>query len=283
MKASVRSQVERHLSREYKWNNITVCEYKIVMTPRFLLPPPAASASPLYAAFWLKYRPAPHEIVQETSSRQPSMSSSSPAPGPPRPPLPASSAVASSEPTVKHANPPSQAGAPQIDDALARDYPEAASLGKDDLQRLLEDPAYFDAYFSTLDRARSCHTALASKLQANIDLAQDSEELKPALQHLRHDTARLFHEAQDLLHTQWPLLEHAQHEAYRRFSESAQLARYRAATTTQEHLSDALVHAFLNGDGDDESFVRQYREVRKLFHRREIGLHKWDEGKVVWM
>lgn len=41
--------------------------------------------------------------------------------------------------------------------------------------------------------------------------------------------------------------------------------------------------AFLSGHGDDESFVKQYREVRKLYHKRQVGLHKWDEGKVVWM
>lgn len=68
-----------------------------------------------------------------------------------------------------------------------------------------------------------------------------------------------------------------------RFSQPAQQARYRAATTQQEHLSDSLVAAFLAGEGDDESFVKQYREVRKVYHKREIGLRKWDEGKVVWM
>lgn len=68
-----------------------------------------------------------------------------------------------------------------------------------------------------------------------------------------------------------------------RFSQPAQLSRYRAATTVQEHLSDSLVSAFLSGEGDDESFLKQYREVRKVYHKRQIGLQKWDEGKVVWM
>ncbi|GAA5990114.1 hypothetical protein JCM10908_005826 [Rhodotorula pacifica] len=172
--------------------------------------------------------------------------------------------------------------APTIDDALARDYPQVAQLPKDELQLLLEDQAYFDAYFGTSSQARAYHDAVEQKMAQNIDLAQKSEALKPALDALRDDTARLFHEANDLKQ-QWSYLEQAQHEAYRRFSQPTQLARYRAATTTQEHLSDSLVAAFLNGEGDDESFVKQYREVRKVFHKREIGLQKWDEGKVVWM
>ncbi|GAA5880070.1 hypothetical protein JCM3774_003298 [Rhodotorula dairenensis] len=169
-----------------------------------------------------------------------------------------------------------------IDDALARDYPQVATLPKDELQLLLEDQAYFDAYFNTSPQATAYHDAVQQKLQQNIDLAHKSDALKPALDALRDDTARVFHEANDLKQ-QWAYLEQAQHDAYRRFSQPAQLARYRAATTTQEHLSDSLVAAFLNGDGDDESFVKQYRDVRKVFHKREIGLQKWDEGKVVWM
>lgn len=194
-----------------------------------------------------------------------------------------SSAPLSSAPTASSATTSTAAaGHGVIDDALARDYPQVAQLPKDELQRLLEDDAYFDAYFNTSPQALAYHDAVQRKMQQNIHLARESEALKPQLDALRQDTARCFHDATDLKQ-QWALLEQAQQDAYRRFSQPAQLARYRAATTTQEHLSDALVDAFLNGNGDDESFVKQYREIRKVFHKREIGLQKWDEGKVVWM
>jgi hypothetical protein len=32
----------------------------------------------------------------------------------------------------------------------------------------------------------------------------------------------------------------------------------------------------------DEQFVKQYKEVRKVYHKRSMGLRKWEEGKVVW-
>lgn len=225
-------------------------------------------------------------------------SSSSPSAPPRRPALPFSAATTASQtagPT------PTAAG---IDDSLARDFPEVAQLSKDELQLLVDDAAYFDAYFHSTPQALNYHAQLEQKLKDNIHLAresslpvsaardpiahssvpltEESEAMKPALNALRDETARLFHEANDLKQ-QAAYLTEAQLDAYRRFSQPAQLARYRAATTTQDHLSDSLVAAFLNGQGDDESFVKQYREVRKLFHKREIGLQKWDEGKVVWM
>ncbi|BGO95477.1 hypothetical protein NBRC10512_007732 [Rhodotorula toruloides] len=171
---------------------------------------------------------------------------------------------------------------PAISDALARDFPEVAQLPKEDLQTLLEDPAYFDAYFNTMSQALAYHQAIEQKMRENVDLAERSEAMKPDLKRLREYTARLFNEANELKQ-RWAYLDDAQREAYKRFSQPAQLSRYRAATTVQEHLSDSLVSAFLSGEGDDESFLKQYREVRKVYHKRQIGLQKWDEGKVVWM
>ncbi|BGP17770.1 hypothetical protein JCM10213v2_005812 [Rhodosporidiobolus nylandii] len=156
---------------------------------------------------------------------------------------------------------------PPINDALARDFPEVAQLPREDLQLLLEDPAYLDAYFNTMPQALQLHQEVEAKMRENIELAEKSEAMKPDLERLREDTARLFNEANEL----------------KRFSQPAQLARCRAATTQQERLSDSLVASFLSGEGDDESFVKQYRDVRKVFHKREVGLRKWEEGKVVWM
>ncbi|GAA5821145.1 hypothetical protein JCM3770_005691 [Rhodotorula araucariae] len=194
----------------------------------------------------------------------------------------ASSSSSSASPAPAPAPAPAARQDPAINDALARDYPDAAALPREDMQLLLEDAAYFDAYFNSMPQAMAYHQAVEQKMRDNLDLAEKSEAMKPDLERLREDTARLFNEANDLK-VRWAYLEEAQREAFRRFSQSAQQARYRAATTQQEHLSDSLVAAFLAGDGDDESFVKQYREVRKLYHKRQIGLQKWDEGKVVWM
>ncbi|GAA5983898.1 hypothetical protein JCM11641_006415 [Rhodosporidiobolus odoratus] len=171
---------------------------------------------------------------------------------------------------------------PAINDALARDFPEVAQLSRDDMQLLLEDPAYFDAYFNTMPQALALHQEVEAKMRENIEMAERSESMKPDLERLREDTARLFNEANEFK-MRWGYLDEAQRDTYKRFSQHAQLSRVRAATTQQERLSDAVLSAFLSGQGDDESFIKQYREVRKVYHKREVGLRKWEEGKVVWM
>lgn len=137
--------------------------------------------------------------------------------------------------------------------------------------------------------------------------------MRPDLEALRSTTAQLFNEANDLK-ARWAMLEAAQAEAFKvscgpgsvaglspsrcphasgflltellslpqRFHPNTQLSRLNAATSAQEYLSEQLVNAFLDGGGDDESFAKQYKEIRKVYHRRAVSLDKWGKGKVVW-
>jgi hypothetical protein len=42
------------------------------------------------------------------------------------------------------------------------------------------------------------------------------------------------------------------------------------------------VRSFLEGGLEEEGFARQYGEMRRIYHKRNINLGKWEEGKVVW-
>ncbi|GAA6060684.1 hypothetical protein JCM10212_005066 [Sporobolomyces blumeae] len=195
----------------------------------------------------------------------------SPSALPPAPPNPSISTV-TAPPLPSH----------PIDDALARDFPDVAHLSREDMLMLLDDSAYFDAYFNTMPQALTLHEAVEHQIKDNLELAQKSQEMKPELDKLRSETADLFDEANALKSRAQDLAE-AQHHAYKRFAHDAQLARYRAAATVQEHLCESLVASFLDGQFEnDEAFVKQYRDVRKVYHRRATALRKWEEGKVVW-
>lgn len=108
---------------------------------------------------------------------------------------------------------------------------------KEDLQTLLEDPAYFDAYFNTMPQALAYHEAIEQKMCENVELAgslaplasrlspgtdgpfaltpaEKSEAMKPDLERLREDTARLFNEANELKQ-RWAYLDDAQREAHK--------------------------------------------------------------------
>jgi ESCRT-I complex subunit VPS37 len=60
------------------------------------------------------------------------------------------------------------------------------------------------------------------------------------------------------------------------------LARLRAATSNQDHLSEQLISTFIDGGMSEEDFSRQFKEVRRVYHRRKACLDKWEKGSVVW-
>ena len=68
------------------------------------------------------------------------------------------------------------------------------------------------------------------------------------------------------------------------------LLRLRHATTAQDEHSEALATAFVNSppethdkSGKDvDAFVKEFRELRKTYHKRVIWGDKWAAGKVTW-
>ncbi|GAA5969315.1 hypothetical protein JCM3765_001881, partial [Sporobolomyces pararoseus] len=102
-----------------------------------------------------------------------------------------------------------------IQDALSRDFPQVASLSREDMQLLLEDSDYFDAYFHTkLPQVLQLDQAVELQIQQNLNLAQKSQELKPLLEELRLETKKLFNEAKELQQRS-QFLSQAQRETYR--------------------------------------------------------------------
>lgn len=138
--------------------------------------------------------------LRSHSTQNRSYEMQSPSSLPPPPPLPFSQ-LSSSSPA-----PPTSSSSPfpshsrndsTIDDALSRDFPEVASLSyapllrvlkmgdkaddrferrrREDMQLLLEDNAYFDAYFHTqLPRAVEMQEEVEQKMKENIQLARSS-------------------------------------------------------------------------------------------------------------
>ena len=81
--------------------------------------------------------------------------------------------------------------------------------------------------------------------------------------------------------------------------------RLRHATTAQDDLSETLANAFVSSSApttsaiaeshsgtntpvgtfagkDIDDFVREYRELRKVYHKRMIWGEKWGNGDVEW-
>ncbi|SGZ25998.1 BQ5605_C024g09815 [Microbotryum silenes-dioicae] len=197
---------------------------------------------------------------------------------------PASNVFSSSSgvtPTSTTSSPASSLPPDAILDALTASYPALATLSLEQVKELLQDPHLFDAYFNTTPQALQLHRSLEQALQENLEIAQKNEALRPRLQELRDQTMHHFQSANELK-DRWQLLDRAQADHYQRFLPATQQARLSRATHAQEYTSEALVNAFLDGQIDDQVFVQQYRAVREVYHRRAIGLQKWQDGKVSW-
>jgi len=83
-----------------------------------------------------------------------------------------------------------------------------------------------------------------------------------------------------------------------RFTPQFLLMRLRHGITAQDEASEALASSFVQQqpqrqlvDGpsvsrntiqDVEDFVKEYREQRKIYHKRAMWAEKWGNNKVIW-
>jgi len=71
--------------------------------------------------------------------------------------------------------------------------------------------------------------------------------------------------------------------------------RLRHATTAQDDKSEALASAFVqssstspspspshNGNGEVDDFVKEFKALRKVYHKRVMWGDRWAAGQVAW-
>ncbi|KAF8073731.1 hypothetical protein FPV67DRAFT_1560087 [Lyophyllum atratum] len=180
---------------------------------------------------------------------------------------------------------------------LLAEFPELAHLSREDLEDLLTDPLYFQAMFHSLDRVKALYQAQAELGMANESIANSNIRLQDSLYKLRSDTQEAFNEAK-ALEVRWKELEKEQREVYQRFTPQFLLMRLRHSTTAQDDASEAVATAFIQqqlqqpisgtglstpsgGTGVDE-FIKEFKELRKVYHKREMWGERWGSGQVGW-
>ncbi|KAF8895345.1 hypothetical protein BD779DRAFT_1466786 [Infundibulicybe gibba] len=191
---------------------------------------------------------------------------------------------------------------------LQAEFPELAYLTREDLEDLLTDPNYFQAVFHSLDRVKSLYQAQAELGMANESIARTTVyicgernlALQERLYALRSETKDAFDLAKSL-EARWKDLEREQKDVYQRFTPQFLLMRLRHSTMAQEDASEAMASAFIqqqsqphttlgtgsgtatpSGSTDIDEFVREFKELRKVYHKRVIWGEKWANGQVSW-
>ncbi|KAF7968287.1 hypothetical protein HWV62_31025 [Athelia sp. TMB] len=106
---------------------------------------------------------------------------------------------------------------------------------------------------------------------------------------LRNETQDAFNEAK-ALEASWADLEKEQRDVYQRFTPQFLLMRLRHATTAQDDQSEALASTFVQasstslapGNGEIDDFVKEFKSMRKVYHKRVMWGEKWTSGEVAW-
>ncbi|KDQ19774.1 hypothetical protein BOTBODRAFT_152274 [Botryobasidium botryosum FD-172 SS1] len=196
--------------------------------------------------------------------------------------------------------------------SLTEEFPETADLSREDIEDLLTDPTYFHAFFHSLPRVKAMFQGQSELGMANESIARRNLALQDDLYRLRSETQAAFDEAQ-MLQARWRELDREQKELYQarrpnpisRYTQSFLLLRLRHAATAQDELSESLASSFIrqspsvsyvqsfepsssgNGNSDAmgkevDEFVKQFKELRKTYHKRVMWSERWGAGKVSW-
>lgn len=139
--------------------------------------------------------------------------------------------------------------------------------------------------------------------------------LQQSLYDLRSSTKDAFNEAKSL-EARWKELEREQKEVYQacsfalpteawadttlqRFSPQFLLMRLRHSVTAQDDASEALASTFISqistaepvssnggtatpGGREIDDFVREFKALRKVYHKRVMWSERWGSGQVMW-
>ncbi|QRV77690.1 modifier of rudimentary (Mod(r)) domain-containing protein [Ceratobasidium sp. AG-Ba] len=174
---------------------------------------------------------------------------------------------------------------------LMQDFPELAALSREDLECLLSDPAYFQAIFHSLSHTKALLASQTELGMANEAIAKRNLALQGELYDLRSTTKDAYDRARDL-QNRWAAVDREQREVYQRFTPSFLLMRLRHATIAQDDASEAAAAAFVQSSQTTkpaeatpqelEDFVKEFKELRKTYHKRVFWGDQWNSGKVTW-
>ncbi|KAG7088330.1 hypothetical protein E1B28_012338 [Marasmius oreades] len=132
------------------------------------------------------------------------------------------------------------------------------------------------------------YDAQAELGRANDSIAKHNLALQDGLYALRSETQTAFDQAK-AFEARWKEVEKEQRDVYQRYTPQFLLMRLRHSITAQDDASEALVSAFNqqkpNADGstkDADEFIKEFKEMRKIYHKRAMWDDRWSQGRVEW-
>ncbi|KAG2231843.1 hypothetical protein BDF21DRAFT_422672 [Thamnidium elegans] len=153
------------------------------------------------------------------------------------------------------------------------EYNTIARLSPEEMEELVQNETAFEIFFESLDRVKNLKTFQEELRSGNETLAHKNLSREDQLLKLRSEVESLESKFKmDKL--EFERKEKLQNEAFHRFSAATVLTRLKASAYESDELSESVAQSFLDGNLDNESFVKQFREFRKVYHLRESKLER---------
>ncbi|KAG0232513.1 Vacuolar protein sorting-associated protein 37A [Actinomortierella wolfii] len=152
----------------------------------------------------------------------------------------------------------------------ATQTPEAKiilGLTQDQVTELLESPIAFEHFFDNLEMVVNSKVLKREWWTGNDNVARRTLAMEAELKDLQERTKKGYEEATRLQQQLEEKLQQQQ-DALWRFKPETMHSKLRSAMAESEELSDSVSQSYMDGRLDPDSFIRQFRELRKVYHMR---------------
>ncbi|KAL0094555.1 hypothetical protein F4703DRAFT_1819430 [Phycomyces blakesleeanus] len=156
--------------------------------------------------------------------------------------------------------------------AISHTTPEQA-------HELLTSDYAFDLFFHSLERVQNLKTVQGELRNGNESIAYKNLNRQDGLTLLRSEVEALDAEYKKLKE-EFDVKEQQQQEAFSRFSASTVLTRLKSGVYEYDEMSESVAQSFLDGDLNHDVFVKQFREMRKVYHLRASKLERAQKDKL---
>ncbi|KAF7722821.1 hypothetical protein EC973_002666 [Apophysomyces ossiformis] len=134
-------------------------------------------------------------------------------------------------------------------------------------------------FFNSLERVQRMKTVEEELRNGNENLAHKNLGREDQLLRLRAEVNDMEKEYR-AVKADFEEKERQQQEAFSRFTASTVLTRLKASVYESDELSESVAQSFLDGNLDHDSFVKQFRELRKVYHLRASKLERAQKDRL---
>ncbi|KAF9113522.1 Vacuolar protein sorting-associated protein 37A [Mortierella sp. AM989] len=142
-------------------------------------------------------------------------------------------------------------------------------LSAEQIEEYLESPIAFEHFFDQLEVVVNSRTLKREWWHGNDNVSRRNLQLEAEMADLQKSTSEGYQVAMQLRKTLEEKLQQQQ-DALWRFKPETLQSKLRSAAAESDELSESIAQSFLEGKLDHEGFIRQYRDLRKVYHLREM-------------